>query len=118
MIVPEVIDENNPQQRIERIASYHSGGDRFVIFYEVGSNDVLDNTIGFYYTNDEGVYQAHAGGNIESISFYDVNGHLLAATWDAEKFEVVHDNGVTAVGGVYIVIIMNGEGENFYFGAE
>ena len=118
VIVPEVIYENNPQQRVELIASYHSGGDRFVIFYEVGSEDVLDNTIGFYYTNDEGTYQNHAGDNIESINFYDVNGHLLAATWDAERFKVVHADGVTAIGGVYIVIIMNGEGEHFYFGAE
>ena len=118
VIVPEVLDANNPVQRTELIASYHSGGDRFVIFYEVGNEDVLDYTVGLYYTTDEGVYLFDAGDNIENIEFYDMYGHQLSATWDSEKFEIVHADNVSAVGGVYIVITMNGEGEYLYFGAE
>ena len=118
VIVPEVLDDNNPKQRVELIASYHSGGDRFVIFYEVGNEDVLDYTVGLYYTTDEGVLLFDAGDNIENIEFYDMYGHQLDATWDSEKFEIVHADNVSAVGGVYIVITMNGEGEYLYFGAE
>ena len=116
IIVTQITNPNDLSYRDEEIADYHSGGDRFVLFYSRNEeDDVLGCSITFYYADDEGEYLLSAEPNIEDIEFYDINGRQLPVTY--EEPDMIREDGVTAIGGVYIVITMNGEGEHLRFGA-
>ena len=112
-IVPDMEPGNSDVGvRIHNLQT-HNGGDTFVLFYNVGENaDALGHEINFQYEDGDGGYSATS--NIESIEFYDVNGIQLNVTYDEP--DMIAASGVTAVGGVYIVVTMNGEGmDNLYF---
>lgn len=112
-IVPDMEPGNSDVGvRIHNLQT-HNGGDTFVLFYNVGENiDALGHEINFRYEDGDGGYSATS--NIESIEFYDVNGIQLNVTYDEP--DMLAASGVTAVGGVYIVVTMNGEGmDNLYF---
>ena len=112
-IVPDMEPGNSDAGvRIHNLQT-HNGGDTFVLFYNVGENiNALGQSINFRYEDGDGGYSATS--NIESIEFYDVNGIQLNVTYDEP--DMVAESGVTAVGGVYIVVTMNGEGmDNLYF---
>jgi hypothetical protein len=116
IIVTQITNPDDLSYRDEEIADYHSGGDRFVLFYSRNEeDDVLGCSITFYYADENGKYALGATSNIESIEFYDINGRQLPVTYDEP--DMVREDGVTAIGGVYIVITMNGEGEHLRFGA-
>ena len=112
-IVPDMYDEY-PENREHNLGT-HNGGDTFVLFYSTGEDDdVLGRSISFFYDDGDSSYSATS--NIESIEFYDVNGIQLDITYDDP--DMVCADGVTAVGGVYIVVTMNAEGmDNLYFSA-
>ena len=112
-IVPDMEPGNSDAGvRIHNLQT-HNGGDTFVLFYNVGENiNALGQSIYFRYEDGDGGYSATS--NIESIEFYDVNGIQLNVTYDEP--DMLAASGVTAVGGVYIVVTMNGEGmDNLYF---
>ena len=112
-IVPDMEPGNSDAGvRIHNLQT-HNGGDTFVLFYNVGENvNALGQSINFRYEDGDGGYSATS--NIESIEFYDVNGIQLDVTYDEP--DMIAASGVTAVGGVYIVVTMNGEGmDNLYF---
>ena len=112
-IVPDMEPGNSDAGvRIHNLQT-HNGGDTFVLFYNAGENiNALGQSINFRYEDGDGGYSATS--NIESIEFYDVNGIQLDVTYDEP--DMLAASGVTAVGGVYIVVTMNGEGmDNLYF---
>ena len=112
-IVPDMEPGNSDVGvRIHNLQT-HNGGDTFVLFYNVGEDvNALGQSINFRYEDGDGGYSATS--NIESIEFYDVNGFQLDVTYDEP--DMLAASGVTAVGGVYIVVTMNGEGmDNLYF---
>ena len=112
-IVPDMEPGNSDVcVRIHNLQT-HNGGDTFVLFYNAGENvNALGQSINFRYEDGDGGYSATS--NIESIEFYDVNGIQLNVTYDEP--DMLAASGVTAVGGVYIVVTMNGEGmDNLYF---
>ena len=112
-IVPDMEPGNSDAcVRIHNLQT-HNGGDTFVLFYNAGENiDALGQTIYFRY--EDGGEGSSATSNIESIEFYDVNGIQLNVTYNGADMNAA--SGVTAVGGVYIVVTMNREGmDNLYF---
>jgi len=112
-IVPDMEPDNSDAGvRIHNLQT-HNGGDTFVLFYNAGDDtNALGKQINFRYEDGGDGYSAPS--NIESIEFYDVNGIQLDVTYDEPDMNAA--SGVTAVGGVYIVVTMNGEGmDNLYF---
>ena len=112
-IVPDMEPGNSDVGvRIHNLQT-HNGGDTFVLFYNVGEDvNALGHEIYFRYEDGDEGYSATS--NIENIEFYDVNGFQLDVTYDEP--DMLAASGVTAVGGVYIVVTMNGEGmDNLYF---